>query len=60
MQRIKYVFLSLLDEKQKFKFGVLMTGHLTLFWACFSVIFSRFLQQKEWVLERLSMSSRLL
>jgi len=32
----------LLEGKQQFKFGVVMTGHLTLFLACFSVIFNRF------------------
>jgi len=42
MQRIKYVFLSLLEDKQRFKFGVVMNGHLTLFLACFSIIFSMF------------------
>jgi len=40
--RIKYVFLSLLENKQHFKFAVVLTGHLTLFLACFAVIFSRF------------------
>jgi len=30
----------------------LMTGHLTLFLACFSVVFSRFYQQKGGVLIR--------
>jgi len=39
MQRIKYVFLSLLEDKQQFKLGVVMTGHLTLLLACFSVGF---------------------
>jgi len=42
MQRIKYVFISLLEDKQQFKFGVVKTGHLALFLACLSVIFSRF------------------
>jgi len=42
MQRIKYIFLSLLEDKQQSKFGVVMTGHLTLFLASFSVIFNRF------------------
>jgi len=41
MQRINYVFLSLLEDKQQSKFGVVITGHLTLFLACFSVYFSR-------------------
>jgi len=41
MQRINYVFLSLLEDKQQSKFGVVMTGHLMLFLACFSIIFSR-------------------
>jgi len=35
MQRINYVFLLLLEDKQQFKFGVVMTGHLTLLLACF-------------------------
>jgi len=42
MQRIKYIFLLLLEDKQQFKFWVVMTGHLTLYLAFFSVIFSRF------------------
>jgi len=42
MQRINYVFLSLLEDKQQFKFEIVMTSHLTLFLAGFSVIFSRF------------------
>jgi len=42
IQRINYVFLSLLEDKQQSKFGVLLTGHLTLFLACFPVNFSRF------------------
>jgi len=41
MQRINYVFLSLLGDKQQSKFGFLMTGHLTLFLACFAVYFSK-------------------
>jgi len=57
MQRIKYAFLSLLENKQQFKFGVVMTGHLTLFLASFSLIFSRFYKQKGIVLEQLSMNS---
>jgi len=40
MQRINYVFLSLLKDKQQFKFGVVMTSHLTLFFASFLVGFS--------------------
>jgi len=41
MQRIKYVYLSLLEDKLQSKFGVVMTSHLTLFLACFSAYFSR-------------------
>ena len=55
MQRIIYVFLSLLEDKVLFKFGVVMTGHLTLFFARFSVIFSRFHQQNRGVLDKLPM-----
>jgi len=40
MQRINYVFLSLLEDKQQYKFGVVITGHLTLFLAYFLVGFS--------------------
>jgi len=47
MQRIKYVFLSLLQYKQQFKFWVVMTGHLTLFLACFLVISVGFSSKKE-------------
>jgi hypothetical protein len=39
MQTINYVFLSLLEEKQQSKFGVVMTSHLTLFLACFFSLF---------------------
>jgi len=31
MQRIKYIFLSLREGKQQFKFGVVITSHLSLF-----------------------------
>jgi len=55
MERIKYVFLSLLEEKQQFKFEVVMAGHLTLFLTYFSVNFSRFYQQNIGVLEQLPM-----
>ena len=41
MDRINYVFLSLLEDKQQSKFGVVMTSHLTLFLGCF-VTFSIF------------------
>jgi len=41
MQTINYVILSLLEDKQQSKFGVVMTGHLTLFVARFLLIFSR-------------------
>ena len=44
-------FFSLLEGKQQFKFGVVMTGHLTLFLACFLVYFSRFYQQSREVLD---------
>jgi len=57
MLRIKFVFLSLLEDKQKFKFGVVMTCHLMLLLACFSVIFSGFYKQKRGVLEQLLMIS---
>jgi len=30
MQRINYVFLSLIEDKQQSKFGVVMTCHLAL------------------------------
>jgi len=56
MQKSKmFFFLLLLEDKQQFMFGVVMTDHLTLFLACFSVIFSRFYQQIRGVLEQLSM-----
>jgi len=35
MQRIKIYFLSLLEDKQQFKFWVVMTYHLLLFLASF-------------------------
>jgi len=60
MQRIKYVFLSLLEDKQQFKLGVVMKGYLTLFLACFSFIFSRFWRKKGGVLEQLPMILKLL
>jgi len=37
--KIEIYILSLLEDKQKFKFRVVMTGHLTLFLAYFSVVF---------------------
>jgi len=40
--RNKIFFISLLEDKQQFMFGVVMTGYLTLFLTCFSIIFSRF------------------
>jgi len=55
MKRINYVFLSLLEDKQESKFGVMMTGYLMLFLACILVNFSMFLQEKERVLEQLPM-----
>ena len=57
MQRIINVFLSLLEDKQQFKFRVVMIGHLTLFFACFSVNFSRFYQQNRGVLDQFPMIS---
>jgi len=53
----KICFLSLLEDKQQFMFGVVVAGHLTLFLACFSVIFSRFFIQNKGVLEQLLMIS---
>jgi len=48
---------SLVEDKQQFKFGVVMTGHLTLFLACFSVYFNRFFQQTRGILDQLPMIS---
>jgi len=53
MQRIIYIFFSLLEDKQQIKFRVVMSSHLTLFLACFLVIFSRFYQQNIGVLYQL-------
>jgi len=55
MQRIIFFFL-LPEDKQQFKFGVVMIG-LTLFLACFSIIFSRYFIQNRGVLEQLFMIS---
>jgi len=56
----KICFLSLFEDKQQFKFGVVMTCHLTLVLACFSVIFSRFFIKNRGLLEQLLMDSGLL
>jgi hypothetical protein len=37
--KIEIYILSLLEDKQQFKFWVVMTGHLTLFLAYFLVAF---------------------
>jgi len=47
MQRINYVFLSLLEGKQQSKFGVVMAGHLTLFLAFFQLFSVGFSSKKE-------------
>jgi len=45
--KFKLYSLSLLENKQRFKFRVVMTGHLTLFLAYFSVIFIQLLSKLE-------------
>ena len=58
MQRIKIDFLLLLEDKQQFKFGVVMTGHLSLFLACFFSHFQLVFIQNRGVLEQLLMVFR--
>jgi hypothetical protein len=42
MQIIIYVFLSLFEDNQQFKFVIVMTSHLTLFLAFFQSFFVGF------------------
>jgi len=46
-QRIKLFFSFVTEHKQQLKLGVAMTCYLTLFLACFSVIFNRFYKHNE-------------